>query len=284
MKTVHGKRISIKTTSSKIALFSLMFIIAVIVFYPIFWAFINSFKAQLELAMNPIGFPSQWLLQNYADAWITANVGQFFVNSVYIAIPTVIIILAASTLAGFAFAHLEFRGKDFLYLLFISGLAIPLELIIVSLFFQIRDMNLLNTYWSVILPQIALILPFGILLMRSFILDIPKTMIEAAKIDGCSDWKTLWYIVVPCILPALSSLLVFSFMWTWNNLFLPTVMLTDSSMRTIPTGLTYFQGQFSTNVAILAAAAIIVSLPVIILYIIFQRQFIEGITVGAMKE
>lgn len=265
-------------------LFVLMLSIAVLVFYPIFSAFINSFKTEVGLALNPIGFPDRWRFANYRDAWLVANVSGFFVNSVAIAFPTVLGVLICATLAGYAFAHLRFPGRNLLYLLFVAGLAIPLELVIISLFFQMRDMKLLNTYWSVVFPQIGLILPFGVLLMRSFILDIPKGMIDAGHIDGCSDWQALWYIVIPCIRPAMSSLIVFSFMWTWNNLFLPTVMITEGSMRTIPTGLTYFQGQYGTNVPLLAAAAIIASLPVVIMYVMFQRQFVAGITVGAMKE
>ena len=155
--------------------------------------------------------------------------------------------------------------------------------IIIPLFFQMRSFGLLNTYWSVILPQIAIILPFGTVLTRNFMLDVPGSLLDAGTIDGCNSWQLLWLVIVPCIRPALASLVIFSFMWTWNQLFLPMVMITDTDLRPLPVGLTYFQGQFGTNVPVLAAAAIVASLPVVIMYLLFQRHFIRGLTVGAIK-
>lgn len=267
---------------TKIA-FVIVLILTIAVLYPAAWAVINSLKSSRDLAVNPMGLPSTLQVENYALAWTQGNLGRYMLNSAIIALPTVTAVLAVSVLAGFAFAHLRFVGRTISYLYVVAGLAIPIVVVIIPLFFQMRTLGLLNTYWSVILPQIAIILPFGTLLTRSFMLDIPQSMLDAGIIDGCNSLQLLRFIVVPAIGPALSSLVIFSFMWTWNQLFLPMVMISSSRYRPIPVGLTYFQGNFGTNIPVLAAAAVIASIPVVVVYVMFQRQFIRGLTVGAVK-
>ena len=260
-----------------------LLVLTVLVTYPSAWALINSLKTSAELARGPLALPTTLALSNYVEAWVQGQFGLYMLNSFVIALPTVAAVLVISVLAGYAFAHLRFRGKTILYLYVVAGLAIPFVVIIIPLFFQMRSFGLLNTHWSVILPQIAIILPFGTVLTRNFMLDVPRSLLDAGTIDGCNSLQLLWHVVVPSIRPALASLVIFSFMWTWNQLFLPMVMLTDTDLRPLPVGLTYFQGQFGTNVPVLAAAAIVASLPVVLMYLLFQRQFIRGMTVGAIK-
>lgn len=267
---------------SRLAIVALL-VLSILVTYPSAWALINSLKTSAELANNPLGLPASLAFANYLEAWVQGRFGIYMLNSFIIALPTVAGVLLISVLAGYAFAHLKFRGKMVLYLYVVAGLAIPFVVIIIPLFFQMRSFGLLNTHWSVILPQIAIILPFGTVLTRNFMLDVPRSLLDAGTIDGCNSWQLLWLVIVPCIRPALASLVIFSFMWTWNQLFLPMVMITDSDLRPLPVGLTYFQGQFGTNVPVLAAAAIVASLPVVIMYLLFQRHFIRGLTVGAVK-
>jgi len=233
--------------------------------------------------MNSMGFPSRLMFSNYVDAWGVANVGLYTFNSLLVAGPTVVLVILISLLGAFVFAFQEFKLKMILYIYVISGFAIPIEVVVIPLFFQMRDYHLLNTYWSVILPQSALLLPFGVLIIRSFMLNVDRAIIDAARIDGCSSFRLLFSVVIPCIVPAISSLLIFSFMWTWNSLFLPMVMITRNEIRTLPLGLTYFQGQYGTNITLLSAASVMACLPVIIIYLIFQGQFIRGITAGAVK-
>jgi raffinose/stachyose/melibiose transport system permease protein len=141
----------------------------------------------------------------------------------------------------------------------------------------------LNTYWALVLPQVAKTLPFGILLLRSFMDDFPTEILDAAKIDGCSTWGLLYRVVVPISAPALTSLLVFTFMWTWNQFVLPVVLIQDDAMRTLPVGLNFFQGRFVTDTPLMMAGAIVSFLPIVLMYVFFQRQFIKGITAGAFK-
>ena len=188
-----------------------------------------------------------------------------------------------STLGAYAFARGAFAGKKILFALFIVGLTIPLDILVIPLFFDILSLGILNTIWALVLPQIAIGIPFGILLLRSFMEDLPEEVFEAAKLDDCSTFKTLIYIVVPLTRPALVTLLVFNFMWTWNQFLLPTVMIQTDSARTLPVGLNYFQGRFATDVPLLMAGATIAFLPIVLVYIVFQRQFIKGITAGAFR-
>jgi ABC-type glycerol-3-phosphate transport system permease component len=192
-------------------------------------------------------------------------------------------VLVLCILSGFAFAFYKFHGKTALYIYVVAGLSIPFYTIIIPLYFQLRTLNLLNTHWAVIIPQTAITLPFGVLLMRSFMLSIDRAFIEAAQIDGCAPMRLLSWIIVPMSTPAISSLLIFTFMWTWNNLFLPMVVITKSELRTIPLGLTFFQGEYSTEVTLLCATAVVSSLPVLLTYLLFQGQFIRGITAGGIR-
>lgn len=269
-------------TKSRFVVAALLFL-SFLVTYPSAWAVLNSLKTSAETASNPGGLPSRIYLDNYIEAWVRGRFGEYMLNSVIIAVPTVTAVLVISVLAGYAFAHLQFRGKNIIYGYVVAGLSVPFVVMIIPLFFQMRSFGLLNTHWAVILPQIAIILPFGAVLTRNFMLDVPSALLEAGTMDGCNRLRLLTDIVVPTIRPALSSLVVFSFMWTWNQLFLPMVMITRTELRPLPVGLTYFQGQYGTNIPVVAAAAIIASVPVVVMYFLFQRQFVRGLTLGAIK-
>jgi raffinose/stachyose/melibiose transport system permease protein len=258
-------------------------LIAACVLYPFVFVILTSLKTTNEVRINPLGMPENWLWQNYPEAWVRGNFGIYFKNSVFIVIPVVLAVIICSTLAGYAFGRFKFRGSRVLFLYFIAGMGVPLEAVIIPLYYTMRGLNLHNTHWSVILPLISLILPFGILLLSSFISQIPSDLLDAAKVDGATNWQTLWYVVVPLSRPAIVTVLVFSSLWTWNQFFLPTVMLMKNNVRTLPVGLAYFVGSYSTEQHLLAAGALMTALPVILLYILFQRQFVRGITVGALK-
>jgi ABC-type glycerol-3-phosphate transport system permease component len=261
----------------------LLLILTFVVTYPSIWAVMNSLKTAADRMANPAGLPRTLDFDNYVEAWVKGQFGKYMLNSVIISIPSVVAVLILSVLAGYAFAHFKFRGKDILYGYVVAGLSVPFVVIIIPLFFEMRDFGLLNTHLAVILPQVAIILPFGVVLTRNFMLDVPTELLEAGIMDGCGELRVLTAIVLPVIRPALSSLVVFSFMWTWNQLFLPMVMITQTELRPLPVGLTYFQGQYGTNIPVIAAAAIIASLPVVVMYWLFQRQFVRGLTLGAVK-
>lgn len=258
-------------------------LIGLFVALPILWVVFTALKTQQDVSLDPLGLPKEWHWENIAAAWQVGHFGQYFRNSLLVVIPSVAAILFLSLLGAYAFAVLGFRGKGVLFTLFLAGLTIPESVLIIPLFYETLSLGILNTLWAIIFPQIALSLPFGILLLYSFIRDLPRELLDAGRIDGCSDGSLLIHIVAPLCRPALLSLLVFNFMWAWNDFLMPMILIQNDSSRTLPVGLNFFQGRYVTNLPLLMAGATIAFLPVIVVYALFQREFIKGITTGALK-
>ncbi len=240
-------------------------------------------KTRREIPRNPLGIPQEWHFENFLNAWEVGHFDRYFMNSIYVVIPTVILVLILSLLIAYAFSLMRFRGKRVLFALLLLGLAIPIDILIIPLFYSLLRFGLLNTPWALILPISAKIIPFGVLLLRGFIDDLPQEILDAGLIDGCSRFQLLRHVVVPLSLPVITSLLVFTFMWTWNMFFLPIVVIQEDAKRTLPVGLSYFQGRYETDIPLLMAGAMISCLPIIVIYLFFQRQFIRGITAGAIR-
>jgi raffinose/stachyose/melibiose transport system permease protein len=258
-------------------------LISLSVLFPLLWIISTSLKDRSAIARDPLGLPPELLWENYTQAWNVGNFGTYFVNSVLVLIPTVAAILLLSLLAAYAFAMFTFRGKNALFVLFIGGMTIPLGILIIPLFYQMVDMKLINTLWALILPQTAISLPFGILLLRGFIQELPTEILDAARIDGCGEFGLLRYVITPLTRPALQALLVFMVVWNWNQFLLPMMLIQRESARTLPLGLSLFMGRYGSDFPLLMAGATISFIPVVIVYIIFQRHFIKGIAAGALS-
>jgi raffinose/stachyose/melibiose transport system permease protein len=203
---------------------------------------------------------------------------------VIVAVSVVAIASVLSILSGYAFGLMRFRGASILFYVFLLGLMVPMEAMIVPLYFDLRDLHLTDTYWALILPQVAQSVAFGTFWMRSYFTGTPRSLIDAGRIDGASSWGILWRILVPSGRPAITTMVVITFMWTWNEFLLALVMVSSENRRTVPLGLAFFQGQHSSDISLLAAAAVLVALPVVVVYLVFQRRFIEGMLSGAIKE
>ncbi|MCI6018121.1 MAG: carbohydrate ABC transporter permease [Clostridiales bacterium] len=221
--------------------------------------------------------------ENYIEAWKVGHFSTYFLNSIFITFFSVLGVLLFSLIGAYAMAVLNFKGKGIYKTLIVMGLVIPCEIIVIPLFYDMQSMGLMDTHWAVILPTVAMNIPFGTFLLSGFIKDIPKSLLESARMDGASEWRTLWKIVMPIIKPALISLLIFIFMWTWNDFMLPNIMIRSQEMRTLPLGLDYFRGKNTQNIPLIASASNIIALPVIIIYLVFQKNLIKGMMVGAVK-
>jgi len=220
---------------------------------------------------------------NFADAWRDGHFGAYLRSSVIVAASVVSASTVLSILGGYAFGMMRFRGEQALFYLFLLGLMVPLEATIVPLYYDFRDLALTDTYAALILPQIGVSLAFGTFWMRAFFRSVPRSLVEAARIDGSSAWSTLWRVLLPAARPAVVTMTVLIFMWTWNEFLLALVMVSDEALRTAPLGLAFFQGRNTTDFALLAAGAVIVATPVVILYVFLQRHFIRGMLSGAIK-
>lgn len=270
-------------TTGLIYLFLIAFVI--ISLYPIVFSWFAALKTKGELmtSPNPLTLPKSATLVNFIDAWTIGKMGRYFVNSICITLPAVAGILLLSSLAGFAFGQLRFPGSKQLFFFFLMGMMIPGQATIISLYYTIVGFGLVNRYLGIILPSLGTAMPFAIFMMRSFYKDLPGELMDSARIDGCSYLRAFWNIFAPLTLPALSALLVFEFMWIWNDLQLPLLILYNDNVRTLPLGLKYFSGEHSSNQALIAAGVTICTLPITIVYLLFQRTFIRGITAGAIK-
>jgi len=220
---------------------------------------------------------------NFKDAWEQGNFGTYLKSSVLVAVVVVVGAGFLSILSGYAFGLMRFRGSQVLFYVFLFGLTIPIEAVIVPLYYDFRDLSLTDTYWGLILPQMGASVAFGTFWMRAFFRGVPRSLVEAARIDGASSWFTLWRVLLPLARPAVLTMTVLLFMWTWNEFLLALVMVSEEGLRTAPLGLSFFQGRNTSNLTLLAAGAVIVATPVVIVYVFLQRHFIRGMLSGAVK-
>jgi raffinose/stachyose/melibiose transport system permease protein len=272
-----------RKTGLSLSVHFLAVIFALFPVMPVVWVTFTALKERGRVIPNPLSPPTELHWGNFPEAWQVGKFDGYFVNSLVVAVPTVIIILVFAILAAYAFARMNFRGKDALFIFFLVGLTIPMSVLVIPLFYEMRDLSLLSTPWALIFPQVAKQLPFAILLLYSFIRDLPGEILDAALIDGCNRRQLLTRIVVPLSTPAMVTLIVFSFMWSWNNFLLPIILIHEDAARTLPVGLNAFRGRFVTDIPMMMAGATITYLPVLLVYVIFQRQFIRGISAGALK-
>jgi len=243
------------------------------------------------LALNPrdapvsgFGLPSEFHPETFKEAWEIGHLSTYLRSSLIVSTAVVIGSTILATLSGYAFGTMDFRGKDWLFYLLITGMILPFEAMIIPLYYDLRSIGLTNTYWSLILPQIGLNVCFGTFWMRAYFKSVPRSMLEAAEVDGAGSLRTLLRVALPPGKPALLTLVVLMFMWSWNEFLLPLVMVTDDALRTAPLGLAFFAGQRTTDRVGMAAAAVIVSLPIVIMFLFFQRSFIRGMATGSVKE
>jgi raffinose/stachyose/melibiose transport system permease protein len=218
--------------------------------------------------------------ENFADAWEIGRFGQYMLTSVTVAVVVVVASVSVSILAGYALGTMRFRGATFFFYLFLVGIMVPTEAFIVPLYFDLRMLGVTNTIWGVALPQIAMSIAFGTYWMRTYFRSASRSMMEAARLDGAGSMRILWQVLVPNARPAITTLVLLVFMWTWNEFLIPLVMSPSGSVRTAPLGLAFFQGQYTQGTALLAAGAVMVALPVVVLYIFLQRHFLKGMLEG----
>jgi raffinose/stachyose/melibiose transport system permease protein len=237
-----------------------------------------------ETQLSGFEWPDRLHFENYARAFEVAHFASYLQSSLIVSIAVVVGTVVVSTLSGYAFATMRFPGENVLFYLLLTGLVIPFEAVIVPLYVELRAGHLTNSYWSVILPLIGTNSAFGTFWMRAYFRGVPRQLLEAAAMDGAGSLRILWKVLLPGARPALLTLVVLVFMWSWNEFLLPLVMLSREDLRTAPLGLAFFAGRFTTDRVGMAAAAVMVALPVVVLFIATHRRFVHGMWVGALKQ
>jgi raffinose/stachyose/melibiose transport system permease protein len=230
-----------------------------------------------------LDWPSHPHWHNFVEAFHVANMATIFKSSVLIVIGVVPVTVLIATMAGFAIGELRIRGGQFVFLLFLLGLTLPFEGVIVPLYYEVRGMGLLNTRWAIILPLIGLFMPFGVFWMRAHFLNMPSELSEAARVDGATTWQLFWAVHVPLARPAVVSLGILTTVWTWNQFLLAIVLVDDPTKRTMAGALGAFQGQWGTNIPLLSAGSLLILTPTIIVFFVFQRHFVSALLQGSLK-
>ena len=256
---------------------------AVVVMLPYIWMVSTSLKGSEEVfAYPPNWIPQAWRFQNYVDAWNAAPFGRYFFNSALAAVAVTVGQLITCSLAAFAFARMEFKGKNLIFTLFLGTTMISTQVTLVPSYLVLKNLHWLDTYQALIVPFLAN--AFGVFMMRQYFMTLPKELEEAAKLDGCGRLRFLWQILLPLSKPIIASQALFAFMGNWNSYLWPLVVTTSEHMRTLQIGLRYFVGQEgNTQWGLFMAATVFVSLPVVIFYLIIQRSFVEGIATTGLK-
>jgi len=227
--------------------------------------------------------PRQWTLSNFVAAWEQANFTELMTSSLIIAVLVVPVAIVLSALAGYGLAVLRPPGGRVITGAFVIGLTLPTELVVIALYYNLDSVGLTNNYFGLALADIALFMPFGVYWMHTHFGGIPRELVESGRIDGASDLRVLRSLLLPVSVPALTTLAVLFFVWAWNQFLLVLVLMQSPARRTATAGLGIFVGEYSTNVPLLSAASFVVIIPVVIVYLVFQRSFVSGITQGAIK-
>ncbi len=267
----------------RLLVYTLLLLGVVIAVVPFLITILASLKTTVELVQGVFSLPAEPQWANYRRAWVDGNFARFFVNSLLVAFGVLIPSIIFSCMAGYAFARYRFRGRSVIYVYLLLGLVVPLQALVIPLFYMMNEIGLLDSLWALILPQIALSMSFGTLLMREAFSSVPKEIVEASVLDGAGSWRILWEIMFPLARPFVGTLSLMFFIWTWNEFLLPLVVNIDPAYQTLPVGLLYFQQRWTSDIPVIAAGATIIFVPITIVFLIFQRQMIEGLTQGAIK-
>jgi len=263
--------------------YGFLLVVSAFAVLPLLVTWLTALKTNEQVVFDPFAFPNPIALENLVQAWERARFSVYFQNSVIISVASVIGTVIVASLAGYAFGRLSFPGKQILLVVFLLGLTIPIGTIIIPLYLVMRDFRLLDSYWSVVVAHIAIGVPVFTFIMRGFFKGLPVELDDAARVDGCSELRVFWNVMLPLARPGLLTVALLQFLWSWNALLLPLVFLTKNSLRTMPVGLLLFQGRSSVQWELISAGVLLMSLPVVGLFLVFQRNFVRGLTSGSVK-
>ncbi|MBK8021555.1 MAG: carbohydrate ABC transporter permease [Chloroflexi bacterium] len=277
-KTTRPPRISI----SRIGAFTVLLTLSLVGVYPFVWMVLTSLRERNTIFNGPF-IPTQIIFDAYPAAWQQTEFGAHFLNTIVIAILSLTGILFFSTAAGYAFAKLRFPMKRVIYVLLLSTMAMPAASLIIPLYLQVKNLGLLNSTQGLILVYVASMSPFSIMLMRSFFETVPNELIEAARIDGSSEWGTFYRVALPLVRPGVGTVVILQLLSVWNEFLYATVLIQDPALKPLTPTIFNLVGQFNTNWTSLTAALTMAIIPVVLVYINMQKQFVAGLTQGALK-
>ena len=268
---------------SKLILYIILILLCVIYIYPLLWLIMASFKTNSEIFLSAFNFPAELQWVNYEKAWTAGEIGRSFLNSVIVVGCTLLISLTINCMAAYAISRMKWKLSGLCMALFLSGMMVPIHVILIPLYVWFAGIGLLDNYASLIIPYIVFTFGQSIYIMRGFFSSLPREMEEAAVIDGCSLWGAFWKIMIPISTGGIFTIGLFTFNGTWNELLLAKIFTNSVAVRTLPVGLTVFVGPNMTNYGPMFAAIVIAVIPTIIVYCCLSNKIVGGLTAGAVK-
>lgn len=262
---------------------AILIFLAAFQLFPLVVLFINTLRTDAEIKQTPLGFPEHASFINYAETWMKGSYAVAFRNSIFIGVCVIAIVIVGAGLAAYGVARLKIPGRNFFIGYFMMGMSFPAFMFIVPLYYNFSEMGLVNTHASVIIIYAASYIPFSMLLIRTFLVGIPRELEEAGKIDGCSEFGVFLHVTIPLSLPILATVALIVFVWCWNEFLWANTFLTVDDIRTVSTRFYKFVGEWSRDLAKIYTAGMIALGPIIILYLCLQKSFIEGLTQGGVK-
>lgn len=269
--------------SSRVIWYGAAVIFATLALYPLLLMIVSSFKTTIEIFQHPLAWPSAWSLDTYKKLLDQIPFGSYFVNSMIVSVASVLLVVLFGSMASFYIARFSFKWNGALLFLFLIGMMIPIKLGIVPLYMLMKNLGLTNSLLSLICMYTATGLPLAVLILTSFFKTLPNELEEAARIDGASDLRILWSIIFPLMRPVLGTVMIVNFIGAWNDFFFPLIFITDDAKKTIPIGMLSLFGEHSADWSTLFAGLTLSSLPMIILFFFASKQFMDGLTAGAVK-
>lgn len=260
-----------------------MMALAVATVYPMLYALNVSLKSQRGYVLNPLGLTGSLDVRNFADAWTQADMGRYYLNSIVVTVASVAAILTIASMAGYALSHLAFRGRRATFLCILAAIMIPFQVTMVPLVKVLNNLHLLDTYVGLILAYTSQFLPFTIFFMTAYYSGIPKGITEAARVDGSGPFGVWARIMVPLGRPALMSMAILNALFCWNDILIALLIMQSPSHRTVMIGVSALPGEYLDNIPTYMAGVLLVVVPLVVVYIAFQRQITEGVTGGALK-
>jgi raffinose/stachyose/melibiose transport system permease protein len=260
-----------------------MIFYVLLIFYPLFNMIVSSLKTTREIFQNPFGFPEKPLFVNYKTVWADRGFGLYFKNSFVVTAIAMIFVILFGSMASYGVSRYKYRLRTWIYMLFLSGIMLPLKVAIIPLFLIVKNLGLMDTHISIIMIFIAMGLPSSVFILSGFMKTIPVDLEYAARIDGCNDWGIYRRIIMPITQSAIALVTIYNAVPIWNDFFFPLVFIQSNRLKTLPVGLSTFFGQFSTNWSLLFTGLSIAILPMLVLYVFMSKYFIRGMTAGAIK-
>ncbi len=261
----------------------LLLVLSLLTLFPVILTISTALKTPQDVRVNPFGLFSSFSLENTVTAWTVGRFGDYVLNSFLLSVPSTLLVVALSTMAGYTFARLPFPGRSVAFYLVVLGLLVPFFTYMIPLYFQLRSMGLLDTLIGAVLVLTTTGLSFGAFFMRAFFSDLPTELEQAARIDGASEWQIFVKVMLPLVSSGAGALAVFTFLQNWNNFLVPLLYLPGGEFRPLTTGLYLFVGGRSLDIGPLAAGTLITILPIIVLFVAMQKQVTEGFLSGAVK-